>query len=153
MSYCNTGDENIVPVVMGGADYSKLAIPGSYINVLDFKTVKDLAEYLHYLDKNITAYNEYFKWRKRYRMGGDWSVLCQFCKKGSSLTGLQLKHNQDLSDFWVRQGKCDEKDQLVRKMWTAHSSVVYLLILMTLILITILVIALIIYYRQIYKVT
>ncbi|CAH3159964.1 unnamed protein product, partial [Porites evermanni] len=63
-----TTNNNIVPVVMGGADYSKLAIPGSYINALDFSTVKDLAEYLHYLDKNITAYNEYFKWRKRYRM-------------------------------------------------------------------------------------
>ena len=141
---------------MGGADYSRLAIPGSYINVLDFNTVKDLAEYLHYLDQNITAYNEYFKWRKRYRMGGDWYFLCQFCKKGSSLTGLQLKHNQDLTDFWVRQGKCDEKDQLVLKMWTAHSSdklAVYLFILMTLILIAILVIALIIYYTQIYKVT
>ena len=89
-------------------------------------------------------------------MGGDWSFLCQFCKKRSLLTGLQLKHNQDLTDFWVRQGKCDEKDQLVLKMWTARISdklAVHLLILMTLILIAILVIALIIYYTQIYKVT
>ena len=141
---------------MGGADYDRLAIPGSYINVLDFSTVKDLAEYLHYLHQNITAYNEYFTWRKRYRMGGDWSFLCQFCKKRSLLTGLLLKHNQDLADFWVRQGKCDEKDQLVLKMWTARISdklAVHLLILMTLILIAILVIALIIYYTQIYKVT
>ena len=38
---------------MGGADYTKLAIPGSYINVMDFKTVKQLAEYLQYLDKTI----------------------------------------------------------------------------------------------------
>ena len=49
---------------MGGAYYTKLAIPSSYINVLDFKSVKQLAEYLHYLNRNDTAYNEYFKWRQ-----------------------------------------------------------------------------------------
>ena len=59
----NLGEANVIPVVMGGADYTKLAIPGSYINVLDFKSVKQLAEYLHYLNRNDTAYNEYFKWR------------------------------------------------------------------------------------------
>lgn len=40
-----------------GGNYSNLAIPGSYINALDFKTVKDLADYLHHLDKNKTAHN------------------------------------------------------------------------------------------------
>jgi len=40
---------------MRGGNYKKLAIPGSYINVMDFKTVKQLAEYLQYLDKNNTA--------------------------------------------------------------------------------------------------
>ena len=43
---------------MGGADYKKIAIPGSFINVLDFPSVKALADYLLYLDKNNTAYNE-----------------------------------------------------------------------------------------------
>ena len=60
----------VVPVVMGGANYSQMAIPGSYINVLDFDSVKDLADYLLYLDKNDTAYMEYFAWRKTYRVYG-----------------------------------------------------------------------------------
>ena len=38
--------------------------PSGYINVLDFKSPKDLADYLLYLDKNTTAYNAYFKWKK-----------------------------------------------------------------------------------------
>ena len=42
-------DMNVVPIVMEGANYSKLAIPGSYINVMDFQTVKQFAEYLQYL--------------------------------------------------------------------------------------------------------
>ncbi|RXG54878.1 Glycoprotein 3-alpha-L-fucosyltransferase A [Armadillidium vulgare] len=51
----------IIPVVMGGADYAAIAPPYSYINVEDFESPKDLANYLIYLDKNDTAYMEYFK--------------------------------------------------------------------------------------------
>ena len=35
-----------------------------FINVLDFPRIKDLADYLKYLDSNVTAYNSYFKWKK-----------------------------------------------------------------------------------------
>ncbi|EDO35970.1 predicted protein, partial [Nematostella vectensis] len=64
------GEEDVVPVVLGGADasdYSRVAIPGSYINVWDFKSVKELAEYLKYLDKKPAAYNKYFQWRSYYK--------------------------------------------------------------------------------------
>ena len=32
--------------------------------MLDYKTPKDLANYLLYLDSNVTAYNSYFEWKK-----------------------------------------------------------------------------------------
>lgn len=44
-------------------DYRKVAPPNSYIHIEDFKSPKELAEYLHKLDKNDTLYNEYFKWK------------------------------------------------------------------------------------------
>ena len=50
-----------MPVVYGLADYDVIAPPHSYINALDFPNVKNLAEYLKYLDNNDTAYNEYFR--------------------------------------------------------------------------------------------
>ena len=31
---------------------------------MDYKTPKDLADYLIYLSDNKTAYNQYFKWKK-----------------------------------------------------------------------------------------
>ena len=34
--------------------------------VLNFTSIRELGEYLQYLDKNDTAYNEYFKWLKTY---------------------------------------------------------------------------------------
>ncbi|XP_042872436.1 alpha-(1,3)-fucosyltransferase C-like [Penaeus japonicus] len=52
---------DIVPIVYGLANYSAIAPPHSYIDALAFPTAKDLASYILYLDKNDTAYNEYFQ--------------------------------------------------------------------------------------------
>ena len=133
---------------MGGANYTELAIPGSYINVLDFKTVKDLADYLHYLDRNSTAYNEYFKWRQKYRKI-TLQTFCSFCEVLSS--EIDLRGHTELTDFWVTQGKCDLKHQLVLNMW-AHSSKFseYFLFLMSLIFIIAMVMTLMIYLTQVY---
>ena len=49
---------NAVPIVLGGSNYSdpQLAIPGSFISALDFKTPKDLVEYIMKVDSNDTLY-------------------------------------------------------------------------------------------------
>ncbi len=52
-------NRDIIPIVYGGANYSQLAPPHSYINALDF-TPETLAQYLKILDANDTLYNEYF---------------------------------------------------------------------------------------------
>ena len=115
--WANLGDANVIPVVMGGADYTKLAIPGSYINVMDFKTVKQLAEYLQYLDKNDTAYNEYFKWRKKYKViSGIGRSLCNICQWFVSNVSHGTKVYNDLTEYWVKRGKCATKNHLVLSM-------------------------------------
>jgi alpha-1,3-fucosyltransferase len=56
-----------VPIVAsrdGKPDYARFAPNHSYINVYDFKTIKDLADYLNYLSNNETAYNEYLWFRQ-----------------------------------------------------------------------------------------
>ena len=58
---------NIVPVVLGGANYSSIAPPHSYINALDY-TPRQLAEYLTILDRDDTLYAEYFWWKPHYRV-------------------------------------------------------------------------------------
>ena len=113
----NLGEENVIPVVMGGADYTKLAIPGSYINVLDFKSVKQLAEYLHYLNKNDTAYNEYFKWRQKYQvLTGIGMTLCNICQWFASKISPETKVYDDLTEYWVQKGRCGTKNHLVLSM-------------------------------------
>ncbi|ELU13387.1 hypothetical protein CAPTEDRAFT_75881, partial [Capitella teleta] len=48
---------NVVPVVMGGVEYSNIMPKDSFIDVRDFDSAKDLAKYISYLDSNDTAYN------------------------------------------------------------------------------------------------
>ena len=59
-------EHNMVPVVFGWADYSLHGPPGSYINALDFNSVKDLADHLLFLDRNDDEYMKYFAWRASY---------------------------------------------------------------------------------------
>ncbi|XP_057368438.1 alpha-(1,3)-fucosyltransferase C-like [Daphnia carinata] len=76
---------DIIPVVYGGADYSKYAPPYSYINAGKLEP-KELADYLNLLDANDTLYNEYFWWKDHYRV--EYSVddmarhgFCDLCQK------------------------------------------------------------------------
>ncbi len=45
-------------------DYVSTLPPHSYINVDDFRSIRELAAYLKYLDRNDTAYAAYFAWCK-----------------------------------------------------------------------------------------
>ena len=55
-----------LPVYLGAPNVSEYA-PGEhcYIDVRDYGSPKELAEYLHYLLLNPEAYNAYFEWKKR----------------------------------------------------------------------------------------
>ena len=63
----NSFEMTAVPVVWGGKkqDYLDILPPYSCIFAEDFKTPAQLVQYLKYLDKNDTAYKEYFMWRTK----------------------------------------------------------------------------------------
>ena len=54
---------------MGPPDYWKLAPPHSYIDVNNFTTVKELADYLHHLEVYEEEYLAYFKWKDKCCIG------------------------------------------------------------------------------------
>lgn len=49
---------DVVPVVLGGANYTAVAPPNSFINALDFASPKHLADYLQEVARNETLYNK-----------------------------------------------------------------------------------------------
>ncbi|CAH1798487.1 unnamed protein product [Owenia fusiformis] len=91
-----------VPIVLGGANHEKYLPPKSYIDIRDFATPADLANYLQKLDKDNDLYNEYFSWRYKTLPVFDFQkatpkqpllhYLCQVCS---------LTHTANLNKTFV----------------------------------------------------
>lgn len=69
-----------VPVVFGGADYSRYLPVGSYIDARDFQSPKQLADHMKNLMVNDELYTKHFRWRGRYFVDSapldGWCQLC-----------------------------------------------------------------------------
>lgn len=96
---------DVVPIVLGGANYSSFAPPESYIDALNY-TPEELANYLLKLDEDDTAYNAYFQWKGRYRnveaQVFKRSSFCDLCKY---LNSNNTKVYKNMRDWWVKD-KC-----------------------------------------------
>ncbi|XP_068749382.1 3-galactosyl-N-acetylglucosaminide 4-alpha-L-fucosyltransferase FUT3-like [Montipora capricornis] len=112
-------NQNIVPVVMGGASYEneQLAVPGSFINVANFDSVEALANYLLYLNTNNTAYNEYFWWKKEFKvLSKVWdSWPCRLCHALNN-SSLPSKVYNNMDDFWGWAKNCGRNEEKIRKL-------------------------------------
>jgi len=125
----NTFQINAIPITLGGSNYSdpRLAIPGSYINAMDFPTPQHLVNYIKKVDTNKTLYNEYFKWKKKFKLfkekqSGCSTFLCDMCsklKKGIKLKTTNLhfdidrikecRNQENAYDDWIDVGKRGKK--------------------------------------------
>ena len=96
-----------VPVVLGAtkSDYEAVLPPNSFIYAEDFKTPKQLVDYLNYLDKNDSAYREYFKWRfmkvedlPNYERK---SSFCQLCRilHGINVDNIYNERSEELGSY------------------------------------------------------
>jgi len=82
--------------------HAKVAPPHSFINVLDFPSIRDLADYLIKLDKNDAMYNEYFWWKKHYKVrngmlysGLHYRTYCSLCAALHNPS-----HRSDIQVYW-----------------------------------------------------
>ncbi len=68
----------MLPIVYGAGIevYERMAPPHSFIHVNQFESIKALADYLHYLDKNDTAYATYFAWKAHGRIVVSEITIC-----------------------------------------------------------------------------
>ena len=101
---------DIIPVTLGGANYSQTAPPYSYINALDFKSPRHLAKYLHSLAKNDTEYLKYFQWKAKYSVQQcGHGFVAAFCKLCALLNGkVQYNSHEDFKSWWLPPGVCKQ---------------------------------------------
>ena len=93
---------DIVPVVYGGANYSKLAPPHSYIDALQY-TPRQLARYLKQISKDDRLYNEFFWWKEYYEVetGIEQMVRNAFCELCRMLhEESTVKIYETIERFW-----------------------------------------------------
>lgn len=97
-----------VPIVLGGADYSRFAPAHSYINVRDFKSARELADYLMLLDESDALYARYFDWKKDYDITLlDLSGWCDLCRMAHD-ESLPQKIYPDIKRWWMLDaGECE----------------------------------------------
>jgi len=98
-----------VPIVMGGADYDLFAPPNSFIHVNNFRSPKELAEYLILLDKSDDLYDQYFSWRNDFNIDlnpmDGWCDLCKLAHDPQPKTKIY----HDINKWWIDEQKCQNK--------------------------------------------
>lgn len=102
--------KHVIPVVLGGADYQSILPPHSYINVKDFLSAKDLADYMLKVSSDDVLYNGYFDWKKRYTHIWPFSidhVMCDLCAYLHEHQG-QIKVIDDLEGWYGASRNCKD---------------------------------------------
>ena len=98
---------NIVPIVMGGVNYTNILPPHSFIDVTDFQSPEHLAAHLHFLVENDEEYLKYFHWKKDYTIKtiGIHEPFCKLCE-------LLHGENKFLSDFDLEEWWDDRSGEM-----------------------------------------
>jgi len=99
----------IVPVVLRRSQCSHIAPNSAVIAVDDFKSPKELAEYLKHLIENPIEYLKYFEWTKtheiqRLQYQDDFCALCAKLNENVLPIGA-LKHS-DVYHWWISESNC-----------------------------------------------
>uniref|UniRef100_A0A914VAG6 Fucosyltransferase n=1 Tax=Plectus sambesii TaxID=2011161 RepID=A0A914VAG6_9BILA len=97
----------IVPIVLRKSDYINIVPEGSFIAIDQFKSSKDLANYLRYLSVNRTEYLKYFEWTKHFLASSvqNYGYFCELCKTISDDV-LPPKVYENIEKWWVEGGNC-----------------------------------------------
>ena len=85
-----------------------MAPPNSFLHVENFTSLKHLAEYILYLDKNEDMYKFYHEWRKLYEIIPGKPFLFNLCLRLTNNISYpdKSKSYTDLSSWWSSERLC-----------------------------------------------
>ena len=107
---------DIVPVVLGHANYSHWLPAHSYIDVRDFDSPRHLVDYLKRLDADDALYNEYFRWKSQYSCDiRSFNNACELCRYLHETKGRQQRVD-DMVTRWDRKKNCLTAGQFYRTL-------------------------------------
>lgn len=100
-------EHNIVPIVMSGADYTKILPSNSVINALNFVSPKDFADYLLDIGADFNKYKIFFEWKRQYQVNYQRNDLCQLCSKLHD-KDQHLKSYTNITNWWLNEAQCKQ---------------------------------------------
>ena len=98
----------VIPVTFGSSDYARLAPPGSYINVMDFSSVRDLVDYLRMVHESDEKFASHLLIKDYYHIDKDnlfRLAFCQLCSKLHS-SSEPPKSYGNLTKWWLDDSRC-----------------------------------------------
>lgn len=120
--FFSTMEEDIIPVVVDAhGHHAKAAPPHSFINILDFPSIRHLANYLILLHNNDTLYNQYFWWKSYFRVrnadlaeGLHYRTFCSLCAalhdptrhSNQPQNGNDQGYYTNLWKWWKEKSRC-----------------------------------------------
>lgn len=110
-------DLRVVPVVYGGANYSRIAPPGSYIDATQMGA-KRLAELLLKIDQDDNLYAKFFQWKSSYRIIHDHQSMarrafCQLCETLHQDHNSRAQVYDNFDGWWDRENHCHSSGMFV----------------------------------------
>ncbi|XP_034836464.1 alpha-(1,3)-fucosyltransferase C-like isoform X1 [Maniola hyperantus] len=93
---------DVVPIVFGGADYSRFLPPGSYLNARD-TTPTELAATIAHLMNSYTKYSRFFGWKQYYsfRDPSNNDNVCSVCKALNEESMEKPKYYKQFRSWWL----------------------------------------------------
>ena len=103
--YWHAIDREQIPIVNWKDTNKNIVLPGSYINLYDFKDIRSAAEYIRRVGENETLYNSFFKWKAKYT-NRVLSTSCETCKAlhDEERPGQVIEN----LDGWIRNDICEK---------------------------------------------
>ncbi|GFO07998.1 glycoprotein 3-alpha-l-fucosyltransferase a-like [Plakobranchus ocellatus] len=105
-------DMHVIPVTRGGSQYRRYFPENTFIDAAEFRSPRELAEYLKNLGSDLKRYSQMLEYKDQYRwFGGLDSMWCSLCEtlstKGLNPKTYNMKH-------WFGDGHCSQARDLGR---------------------------------------